>query len=95
MEDALALGEIEQLVLVEFAPAVKIKVVTVGMSARGVVVAGLYLLVAYGADGESPERVALIGEQVFADLHGHSPFLLFFYLVSVCKSSEKLDNTKI
>ena len=72
MENSLALGEVEQLVLVEFTSALQFEVVAVGMSAGGIGVARLDFLIPNGAHRESPEGIALVGQQVFTDLHCHT-----------------------
>ncbi len=68
-EYALALWVVEQLVFVERTALLHIEVVAVGMAFGGIVLARGYLLVAHGADGESPERIALVSQEVFTLLH--------------------------
>ena len=61
VENAFALGQVEQLILVEFAAPFQFEVVAVGMAVGRVGVAGSNLLVPHGAYGKSPEGVTLIG----------------------------------
>ena len=69
LEDTFAFGIIEQLVLIEHAPLLDVKVIAVGMALGGVGIAGGNLFVAYGADGEAPFQVALRREHIFTVLH--------------------------
>ena len=69
LEDSFAFRIIEQLVLIEHAPLLDVKVIAVGMALGGVGIAGGNLFVAYGADGKAPFQVALRREQVFTILH--------------------------
>ena len=69
MEDAFAVGVVEELVFVEGAASLDVEVIAVGMAFGGVGFTGEDMLVAGGADGETPEGVAVVGKEVFAALH--------------------------
>ena len=68
-EHAFALGLIEQLILIQFAPFPCVEVVAVGMPLCRVGVSGLNLFMPHGAHGESPLCIAHIGNKIFAGLH--------------------------
>ena len=69
VEDALSLSKVQQLVFVEFTSPFQFEVVAVGMSYRWIGIIWCNLLVANGADRESPLGITLVCKKVFTCLH--------------------------
>ena len=69
LEETFAFGVVEQLVFVERAASLDVEIVAVGMALSGVGFTGEDVLETDGADGKTPEGIAVAGKEVFASLH--------------------------